>query len=173
MARVRLQVAAIAVLGRLVEVVVLPDQLLELGLHVQDFLGGEVEFHKRHARLFEVREKADFGGLEEEQGFAGSGGATRGTPHAVDVVAWVVGGVVLDDPVDGGDVEAAGGDVGAEEGALGGVAELEEGVGAFLLFLLAVQVQHWEVDVVEEFAVVLDAGAGGEEDDVLLGGVAF
>ena len=91
----------------------------------------------------------------------------------MDVVARVVGGVVLDDPVDGGDVEAAGCDVGAEEGTLGGVAEFEEGVGAFLLLLLAVQVQHREVDVVEQFAVVFDAGAGREKDDVLLFGVAF
>lgn len=172
-ARVRLQIATIPILGRLVEVVVLPDQLLELGLHIQDFFRGEVEFHQGHARLFQVRQKADFRGLQEEQGFAGSRGAPCGAPYAVDVVARVVGGVVLDDPVDGGDVEAAGGDVGAEEGPLGGVAEFEEGVGAFLLLLLAVQVQHGEVDVVEQFAVVFDAGAGGEEDDVLFGGVAF
>ena len=172
-ARIRLQVAAIAILGRLVEVVVLPDQLLELGLHVQDLFRGEVEFDERHARLFKVRQKTDLRGLEEEQRFPCSRGAPRGAAHAVDVVAWVVGGVVLDDPVDGGDVEAASGDVGAEEGALCGVAEFEEGVGAFLLLLLAVQVQHGEVDVVEEFAVVFDAGAGGEEDDVFLGGVAF
>lgn len=173
MARVRLQVAAIAILGRLVEVVVLADQLLELGLHVQDLLGREVEFDQRHARLFEVRQEADLRGLQEEQRFARAGGAARGAADAVDVVAGVVGGVVLDDPVDGGDVEAAGGDVGAEEGPLGGVAEFEEGVGAFLLLLLAVEVEHGEVDVVEEFAVVFDAGAGGEEDDVLLLGVTF
>ena len=56
----------------------------------------------------------------------------------MDVVFWVVRGVVLQDPIHGRDVQTAGGDVGAEEGACGGVDEFEEGRGAFLLLLLAV-----------------------------------
>ena len=55
----------------------------------------------------------------------------------MDVFAGVVRGVELDDPVDRGDVETAGRDVGAAEDALGGVAEFEKGVGALLLLLLA------------------------------------
>jgi hypothetical protein len=55
----------------------------------------------------------------------------------MNVVAGIIGGVELNDPVDLGDVETAGGDVRAEEDAGGGVAELEEGVGALLLLLLA------------------------------------
>jgi hypothetical protein len=63
----------------------------------------------------------------------------------VDIVARIVGRVELDDPVDGGDVEAAGGDVCAEERAVGRVAELEERVGAFLLLLLALRTRQGRV----------------------------
>jgi hypothetical protein len=55
----------------------------------------------------------------------------------VDVVSGVVRRVELDDPVDFGDVEPSGGDVCAEKGSGGGVAEFEEGGGSLLLFLLA------------------------------------
>lgn len=58
--------------------------------------------------------------------------------------------------------------VGADEDAVLGVAELEKRVGPLLLLLLAVQVQHGAVDVVEQLRVVLDRVAAGEEDDDLL-----
>ena len=63
MAGVGLQVAAIAVLCRLVQVVVLADQLLELRLHVDDLLGRELELDDWHASLFEVSKEADLRGL--------------------------------------------------------------------------------------------------------------
>ena len=41
-------------------------------------------------------------------------------------------------------------------------------VGAFLLFLFAMQVEHRKVDVVEKFGVVLHTSATGEENDNFL-----
>ncbi len=56
----------------------------------------------------------------------------------------------LNDPVDGWDVETSGSDVRAQKDAGGGVAELEERVGALLLLHLAVQLQDWHVDIVQQ-----------------------
>lgn len=54
------------------------------------------------------------------------------------------------------------------------VAKLKERVGPLLLLLLAVQVQHRAVNVVEQLGVVLDAVAAAEEDnDLLLLGLHF
>ena len=177
--------------AHLVEVVVLPDELLELRLHVDDLLGREVELDHRHPGLLEVLEEADLGRLQEQETPSFAVGATCRPADAVDVVARVVRRVELDDPVDGRDlprrqlpddrrahrtrphVQTPRGDVGADERPLGRVAELEEGVGPLLLLLLSVQVQHRQVDVVEQLGVVLDAVAAGEEDDDLLPEVAL
>lgn len=106
----------------------------------------------------------------------------------MDVIAGVIGRVELDNPVDLGDVETTGGDVRAEEYTGRGVAEFEEGVGALLLLLLALQrrdllvlveekggrrethvkVEDRHVNVVEQLAVVLHRLARREEDDNLL-----
>lgn len=86
----------------------------------------------------------------------------------MDVVAGVVGGVELDDPVYGGNlrackpgfqkgrrerkdthIEATRRNVGADKGAGLCVAELEERVGPGLLLHLAVQMQHRQVDEIE------------------------
>jgi hypothetical protein len=60
----------------------------------------------------------------------------------MNIIPWVVWRIVLHDPVDARDVEAAGGDVRAEEDARAGVDEFEEGVGAFLLLLFALGCQR-------------------------------
>jgi hypothetical protein len=65
-------------------------------------------------------------------------------------------------------IKATSSNVGTDQGTLLGVTELEESVGAFLLLLLAVQLQHGKVNVVEELCMVLDAVAAGEEDNDLL-----
>ena len=50
-----------------------------------------------------------------------------------------------------------------------GVAEFEKGIGALLLLLLSMEVQHGAVDVVEQLRIVLDGVATTEEhDDFLL-----
>ncbi len=70
-------------------------------------------------------------------------------------------------------IQSSGRHVGTDQGALGGIAKFKKGVGPFLLLLLAVQVQHGQVDVVEQLGVVLDAVAAREEDDDLLLEVAL
>ncbi len=62
------------------------------------------------------------------------------------------------------DVQAARGDVGAQQRARLRLAELEEGGRPLLLLLLAVDVLHRDVHVVEQLRVVLYGVAGGEED---------
>lgn len=60
---VSVQVRLERFLGALVQVVVVGDELLELGLYVDDLLGGELEFDDGDAGGFEVGEEADFVGL--------------------------------------------------------------------------------------------------------------
>lgn len=99
-----MQIRPVTLLGALVEVVVLRDELLELRLHVDDLFGGELELDDGHTGRFEVREEADLVGLQEHEGAAFAVGAGCAA-DAVDVVAGVVGGVELDDPVDGWDLK--------------------------------------------------------------------
>ena len=167
-----LDVGAECLAGGLVEVVVLFDEVFELCLDLGDLVFGELVLVEGDAGGLEVGEEGELGGEEEDEGAAG-GAHAGGAADAVDVVLGLVWGVVLDDPVDGGDVEAAGGDVGGEEDALFGVAELKEGGGALVLLLLAVELEDGDVDVVEELGVELDRGAGAEEDDDLLAEVLF
>lgn len=49
-----------------------------------------------------------------------------------------------------------------------GIAKLEEGIRTFLLFLLAMQVEYREVNVIQEFRVIFHAAATGEKHDNLL-----
>lgn len=98
-AGIRVEVRPVSLLGGLVEVVVFADQLLKLALHVEDLLGREVELDDGDAGRLEVREKADFAGLEEHEGAAFGVAAAGGSADAVDVVAGVIWGVKLDDPV--------------------------------------------------------------------------
>lgn len=101
MTRVRLQVALIPVLSRLIQKVVTRNELLQLRLDVYNLLGGKVELDDGDPGLLEVREEPELAWLQEQQGAAGGAvGATCGSAYAVDVVAGVVGGVKLYDPVD-------------------------------------------------------------------------
>ena len=61
--------------------------------------------------------------------------ASRRPAHSVYVLLGVVRGVKLHDPVDVGNVEAPGGDVGAQEDTRILVAVLEEGLRPFCLLL--------------------------------------
>jgi hypothetical protein len=56
---------------------------------------------------------------------------------------------------------------------LRGVAEFKECVSALLLLLLAMQVQHRQINVVQQLCVVLDAIAARKEDDDFLLQVAL
>lgn len=92
---VRLQVGPVAVLGALVQVVVLRDQLLELRLHVDDLLGRKVELDDGHAGFLQVRKEPDLGGLEEHEGPAFAVGASCSSTNAMDVVSWVIRRVAI------------------------------------------------------------------------------
>lgn len=84
-AGVGVDVALEAVLGRLVEVVVLHDQLLQLALDVDDLVGRELELGHGHAGLLEVAQEGGFRRLQEHQTPA-LGVGTSCSAHAVNVV---------------------------------------------------------------------------------------
>src|SRR6266536_2496693 len=63
MTSVCLQITSIAIFRTLIQIVVLGNQFLELGLHVYYFLGGEIEFDDWDSGGFEVGEETDFGGV--------------------------------------------------------------------------------------------------------------
>ena len=107
-----------------------------LALDVGDLVVRERVLVERDLGGLEEAKEAELAREEEEEALALLAGAS-GAADTVDVVARVVGRVELDDPVNLGDVEAASGDVGAQEDAGRRVAELEERVGALLLLLLA------------------------------------
>jgi hypothetical protein len=70
------------------------------------------------------------------------GGVSRRAPDAVDVARDVLGAVRLHDPVDGGEVETARGDVRGEQTHVVGAREALEGLHARLLLHSAVQHRH-------------------------------
>lgn len=88
----------------LVEIVVLPNELFQLRLNVHNLRARELKLHHRHTRLLEVLQEADLGRLEEHQTAALAVGTTGCSADTVNVVARVIWGVELDDPVDGGDL---------------------------------------------------------------------
>lgn len=88
----------------LVQVVVLANELLQLGLDVDDLLGRELELHDRNARLLQVLQEPDLRRLQEHQTATLAVCATGGTTDSVDVVSRVIWGIELDDPVYGGNL---------------------------------------------------------------------
>eukprot|EP00960_Hanusia_phi_P040656 754582-Hanusia_phi.AAC.6 len=68
-----------------------------------------------------------------------------------------------------GDVKSSSCDVCAQKDPLVSIAELEEGGRSLLLLLLAMQVEHWDVDEIEKLGIELDGVARGEEDENLRG----
>jgi hypothetical protein len=152
----------------LVEVVVLADELLQLGLHVDNLGGWELEFNNRHASLLQVLQEADLGRLEEHQTATLAVGTTGGTSDTVNIVTRIIRGIELDDPVDRGDIQTTSSNIGTDQGTLLGIAKLEESVGALLLLLLSVKLENGKINVVQQLGVVLNTVAAGEEDNDLL-----
>lgn len=107
-----------------------------LRLHIRDLVRREAEFIQRHFCLFQESQEPQLARKEEHQALPHLA-RTRRPAHSVDIIARVIWGVVLDDPVHAGDVQASRGYVCAQERAGLRVAELEEGRRALLLFLLA------------------------------------
>mmetsp|Transcript_59862 Transcript_59862/g.120159 ORF Transcript_59862/g.120159 Transcript_59862/m.120159 type:complete len:337 (+) Transcript_59862:174-1184(+) len=161
--RVRHQVRPKRLAPRLVQVVVLLDEAQQLSLHVGDLGGVKLVLVEAHLRFPQVPQEPYLFREEEEQGAARPGRPAGCAADPVDVLAGVVGGVVLDDPVHFRDVEPPRGHVRAAQDALRLAAKLEKSGGALLLLLLPVDVHHGHVDVVEELGVVLDAVAARKE----------
>lgn len=103
-AGVCVQVGFEGLLGALLEVVVLADELLQLRLNVDNLLDGELKLDDGHAGRLEVREEANLIGLEEQETPALGVGASGGTTDTVNVVAGIVRGVKLHNEVDSGDL---------------------------------------------------------------------
>lgn len=101
---------------------------------------------------------------QEEQGSSTALGTATRAAHTMDVVIGVIRRVELNYPVDFREIKTSLCDIGAEENASLRVTELEVGGGAFLLFLLAVNVLNRNVDVVEQVRVELDRVAARHED---------
>jgi hypothetical protein len=99
MASIRLEIRSVAILGALVEVVVLGNQLLELRLHVDNLLGRKFKLDYGHTGGLEMGEKPYFGRLEEHQRAAFAIRATRCSPDAVDIISRIIRGVELKNPI--------------------------------------------------------------------------
>lgn len=163
-----MEIRPVTVLGALVEVVVAANELLQLRLHVEDLILGEIVLDDGDLGSLEMGQETKLAGLQEEERPTLGVVATGCTADTVNVVARIIRRVELDDPVNSGDIETTSSNVRADQGTLCGVAELKEGVGALLLLLLAVEIKDRQVNVLQKFAVVLDRVARREENDNLL-----
>lgn len=88
----------------LIEVVVRSDQLFELTLDIDNLGGRELKLDHRHTSLLEVLKEANLGWLQEHQAAALTVGTTSSSSDTVDVVAGVIWGIKLNNPVDGGNL---------------------------------------------------------------------
>jgi len=152
---VRLQIAAVAILRRGVQVVVLVHELYELVLDVRQFAHGEFELVWLHLLLLEEADEADLVLQQEEQGLAATIGATTRPTDSVDVVIGIIWGVVLDDPVNLWKVETTLCNISAQEDAIARLTEFKVGACALLLFLFSVNVLDWNVHIVQQVGVEL------------------
>mmetsp|Transcript_9535 Transcript_9535/g.26717 ORF Transcript_9535/g.26717 Transcript_9535/m.26717 type:complete len:386 (+) Transcript_9535:127-1284(+) len=153
--------------GGVVEVVVLLHETLQFGLDVDNLLGGEGVLVQVHLVQFQVVEELELRREQDHQGLTGRARA-GGPAHAVNVLARVVRGVELNDPVHLGYVQPARRDVGAQQDPAVLGHELKERGRAALLLLLAVQVLHRHPNVVEQLGVELHRVARGEKDNHFL-----
>lgn len=106
-----------------------------LTLHVCYAISREAELVQRNLGIFQIAQKSQLA-LEQEQQTLPHFTGTRCPTDAVNVIARIVWRIELDYPIHLGDVKPSSGYVCAEQGPSLGIAELEECVGAFLLFLL-------------------------------------
>lgn len=86
----------------------------------------------------------------------------------MDIIIWIIRGIILHNPVDVRKVKTSLGNVSADENALFSLAEFKVSSGSLLLLLLAVDVFDRDVDVVEEVAVELYCITTGHENHHLL-----
>lgn len=85
--------------ARLVQIVILSDELLELGLNVYDALRRKFKFDDGHASFPQVLQESDFRRLEKHQTATAPVCASSRSTDAMDVVSWVIRWIELDDPI--------------------------------------------------------------------------
>jgi hypothetical protein len=91
--------------------------------------------------VLQVTEKAKLRRKEEKQGsslFAGSCGSS----NTVNVLPWVIRRIILNNPVNSGNIKTTGSDISAEKNPSLSIDEFKECVGALLLLLLSLK--GWE-----------------------------
>jgi len=150
MTSVCLQVRAIAVLRRAVKVVILLDQAHKLVLNVGKLLYWEFVLVRTHFLQPQEAEEAELVLEQEQKGAATTVRATARTTNTMDIVIRIIRRVELNDPVDLREIKTSLGDIRAEKNARLSLAEFEIGRCALLLLLLAMDVLHWDIDVVEQ-----------------------
>lgn len=101
---------------------------------------------------------------KEEQSLARSLVASTRAAHSMDVFLDIQRRIELHDPIHLRDVQASSCYISAQQDSLLHQAELVEGRGSFLLFLLAVDVHDTDIDIVQQIREEFYAVAGREED---------
>lgn len=91
----------------LVQIVVLRNQLLQLCLHIDNLLCGELKLHHRNAGVSQMLQETNFRRLQEQKTAAAAIGTSSGTANTMDVVARVIRRIKLDDPVDFGNLSCS------------------------------------------------------------------
>ena len=107
-----------------------------LRLDIGDFVCGEAEFIQRDFGVLEIPEEPELARQQEHETLADLP-RTRCPTDSMDVIAWVVRRVVLNNPVHARNIQSSCCDVCAEKDTRFGVAELEERVCSLLLLLFA------------------------------------
>ena len=167
--RVSLQIRPISVLGGTVKVEVAFDEFHELFVDLCELLDRELVLVRPDLLLSQEPQETQLVIEEEEECFAATFLATASTPDSVDVVIGIIRRIVLDHPVNFGEVESSLSNIGAEKNAGLSLAKLEVCACSLLLLLLPVDVFDGHIDIVEQVRVKLDSVAGRHENhDFLL-----
>jgi hypothetical protein len=96
---------------------------------------------------------------QEQEGTSLAVSTTGSTANSMNVIFRIIGRVILNDPVNLGEVEASLCDIRAEKDSCFSLAELEVGRSTLLLLLLSMNVLDWDVNVVQEVGIKLNSVA--------------
>mmetsp|Transcript_13716 Transcript_13716/g.37044 ORF Transcript_13716/g.37044 Transcript_13716/m.37044 type:complete len:215 (-) Transcript_13716:1293-1937(-) len=167
------QVGPVGVPRAAVQVVIFLDHTLELGLYVCQLGRRETVLGDWDAMAPKVLQESKFLGHQKEQGLPFALRSPRCSAHPVDVLLGLVGRVELHDPIDLGNVEASGGDVGAKQNALVRSTEAVIRRAARRLLLLAMNACHGHVHVIQQLVMELYGITGREKHHHLFVPVPF
>lgn len=102
-----MKVRAVTILGGLMQVIILFDELFQLTLYIGDLVGWELILVQGNTGMLEVSQEAKFAREKEEETFAFAA-ATSCSTHTVDIVARIIRRVELHNPVHRGNVQTTG-----------------------------------------------------------------